>query len=98
VLTCVGETFAGRVAASLLRATCLPELVTGTPEEYEALAMELATDPGKLARIRRRLADNRLAAPLFDARRFARHLEAAYARMVERHLEGLPPGYIRVPG
>lgn len=97
LLTCLGETFAGRVAASLLRAAGLPELVTGTPEEYEALAVALATDARRLEELRRRLAENRLAAPLFDARRFARHLESAYARMVERHLAGLPPEHIRVP-
>ena len=97
VLTCLGTTFAGRVAASLLRATGLPELVTGTMGEYEALAIELATDRDRLARIRRRLAENRPSAPLFDARRYARHLEAAYARMVELHLAGLPPEPIRVP-
>jgi predicted O-linked N-acetylglucosamine transferase (SPINDLY family) len=97
LLTCLGETFAGRVAASLLRAAGLPELVTATPEAYEALAMELATDAGRLGQLRRRLAENRLEAPLFDARRFARHLESAYARMVERYRAGLPPEHIRVP-
>src|SRR6185369_6801564 len=78
VLTCVGESFAGRVAASLLNAIGLPELVATTPEQYEALAIELATDPQRLEQIRRKLARNRLTTALFDTPRFTRHLEAAY--------------------
>ena len=66
VLTCLGETFAGRVAASLLHAIYLPELRTTTLEDYERLAVELATNPEKLAKIKRKLADNRLTTPLFD--------------------------------
>jgi len=94
VLTCLGETFAGRMGASLLRAIHLPELMTETPEQYERLAIELATDPDRLREIRRKLAAHRLAAPLFDMQRFTRHLEAAYAGMLERHRAGLPPEHI----
>lgn len=96
VLTCLGETFAGRVAASLLNAIGLPELVTSTPAAYEALAIELARSPGKMSAIKRKLADNRLTAPLFDSQRFTRHLEAAYSAMYARHRADLAPGHIRV--
>ena len=60
VLTQIGETFAGRVAASLLNAVGLPELITTTRDAYEALAIELATNPAKLASIKQKLSDNRL--------------------------------------
>jgi predicted O-linked N-acetylglucosamine transferase (SPINDLY family) len=81
VLTCRGASFAGRVAASLLHAVGLPELVTGSLGEYEALAGRLAGDPSRLGELRRRLAQNRSTFPLFDTDRFRRHLETAYARM-----------------
>jgi predicted O-linked N-acetylglucosamine transferase (SPINDLY family) len=96
VLTCLGETFVGRVAASLLNAVGLPELVTTTSEQYERLAIELATTNQKLAAISAKLADNRLATPLFDTRLFTRHLEAAYAAMQARHQAGLAPDHIAV--
>ena len=70
VLTRIGETFAGRVAASLLNAIGLTELITSTPQAYEALAIELATNPEKLAAIKRKLANNRLTTPLFDTKLF----------------------------
>jgi predicted O-linked N-acetylglucosamine transferase (SPINDLY family) len=98
VLTCPGEAFAGRVGASLLNAIGLPELIARTPEEYEAAAIELANDPARLREIRQRLADNRLAAPLFDAGLFATHIEAAYTAMYGRYRDGLAPESIRVPG
>jgi predicted O-linked N-acetylglucosamine transferase (SPINDLY family) len=91
VLTCVGTTFAGRVAASLLRAIDLPELITRSLEEYEALARHLATDPSLLAGIRAKLARNRLTTPLFDTDRFRRHLEAAYLEMWRRWQRGEEP-------
>jgi len=94
VLTCIGETFAGRVAASLLNAIGLPELVTTTLEAYEALAIDLATHPGKLAAIKNKLANNRLTTPLFDTKLFTKHIEAAYTAMYERHQAGLPPEHI----
>jgi predicted O-linked N-acetylglucosamine transferase (SPINDLY family) len=97
VLTCLGETFAGRVAASLLHAIGLPELVTATTEAYEAMAIALATDPARLGALKEKLARNRLTTPLFDTVRFARHLEAAYTAMYERHQADLPPDHIVVP-
>ena len=96
LLTCMGESFAGRVAASLLKAVDMPELITNTPAEYEALAVALATDPKRLAQIRQKLALNRDTAPLFNAALFARHLEAAYTQMVERLYTLLPPKHIFV--
>jgi protein O-GlcNAc transferase len=96
VVTCVGETFAGRVGASLLNAVGLPELVTTTPKAYEEQAIGLARNPAQLATLRAKLARNRLTTPLFDTARFTRHLEAAYATMMARYHAGLPPDHIRL--
>ena len=90
VLTCTGQTFAGRVAAGLLSAAQLPELITGTVAEYEAKALTLATQPAHLAAIREKLRNNRDTAPLFDCRRFTRNIETAYARMWGRWCDGHP--------
>jgi protein O-GlcNAc transferase len=94
LLTCIGETFASRVAASLLRAVDLPELVTPSLDEYEKLAVALASDRPQLARLRTRLESSRASARLFDARRCARELEALYERMVGRWRMGLPPAHL----
>ena len=91
VLTCAGDTFPARVAGSLLHAIGLPELVTPTLHDYEAMALQLARDPARLAEIKAKLARNCGTYPLFDTARFTRHLEAAYASMVERHRRGEPP-------
>ncbi|HEY1721915.1 MAG TPA: tetratricopeptide repeat protein [Magnetospirillaceae bacterium] len=91
VLTCVGETFAGRVGASLLKAVGLPELITTTLADYENLALRLAREPTELNRLKTRLIENRSTAPLFDIDRFTHHIEAAYSRMVERHRARLKP-------
>jgi predicted O-linked N-acetylglucosamine transferase (SPINDLY family) len=96
VLTCLGETFAGRVAASLLHAVGLPELVTTTMADYQRMAIELATEPNKLAAIRATLAANRLTTALFDTRRFTGNIEAAYTAMHARHQAGLPPNLINI--
>jgi predicted O-linked N-acetylglucosamine transferase (SPINDLY family) len=96
VLTRIGEAFAGRVAASLLHTLELPELIAATPEQYENLAVELATHPQRLAAIRNKLAKNRLATPLFDKRAFTRHLESAYAAVLARHRAGLAPEHTTV--
>ena len=97
VLTCLGETFAGRVAASLLNAIHLPELITTTLEAYEQMAIDLATHPEKLAAIKHKLSENRLTTPLFDTKLFTKHIEAAYTMMYERHQAGLSPDHIVVP-
>ena len=91
VLTCRGRAFAARVAASLLNAVGLPELVTTSLEDYEALALRLASNPSLLAELRGRLQRNRSTCSLFDTPRFCRHIEAAYATMWERHQRGQPP-------
>ena len=94
VLTCAGEAFASRVAASLLTAIDLPELITSTQEEYEALAIELAMNPQQLNTIRQELERNRLTSPLFDTVTFTRNIEVAYAQMMERYHANLPPDHI----
>ena len=86
LLTCLGSTFPGRVAASLLHAVGIPELITETLEDYENLALRLAQQPALLQSFKTKLANNRDACPLFDTKRFARHIEAAYVSMWERHL------------
>src|SRR4030081_1900459 len=91
LLTCAGSTFASRVASSLLHAVGLPELVTGSLEDYEALALKFARDPAMLASLRQKLAHNREGYPLFDTARFTRHIEASYTAMWERHERGEPP-------
>jgi predicted O-linked N-acetylglucosamine transferase (SPINDLY family) len=98
VVTCLGETFAARVGASLLNAIRLPELITTTPAAYEQLAIELANDPARLAALRAKLARDRLTTPLYDTEQYTRDLETAYAAMMERHMAGLPPDHVRVPG
>ena len=96
MLTCLGETFAGRVGASLLKAIGLPELITNTLESYERMAVDLASDPEKLAAIRRVLAGNRQTTPLFDTGLYTKHIEAAYQAMYERYQAGLSPDHIVV--
>jgi len=96
VLTCLGKSFASRVAASLINAVGLPELVTNSQEEYEALAIELATNPKQLKLIKDKLAKNLPSAPLYDTPLFTKHLESAYKTMYDRHHEGLEPDHIYV--
>ena len=96
VLTQIGETFAGRVAASLLNAIGLDELIATTARQYEELAIELAINPEKLAAIKTKLANNRLSTPLFDTQLFTRHIETAYEAMYERHRMRMPPDHIYV--
>ena len=88
LVTRCGDTFAGRVAASLLNAVGLPELVARGWENYFDLAKALATDRERLARLRAKLAANRAKAPLFDTARFTRDLERLYARIWQAHEEG----------
>lgn len=97
VLTCRGGAFPGKVAASVLRAMGLPELIAENLDDYEALAFRLATTPGLMADIRARLARNKTTHPLFDTDRFRRHLESAYATMYERHQRGESPRHFSVP-
>jgi len=96
VLTRIGESFAGRVAASLLESIGLPELIATSAGEYERRAIELGSDRAKLEVIRQRLASNRLTTPLFATERFTRGIENAYVQMYERHCAGLAPDHIDV--
>ncbi|HTX05352.1 MAG TPA: tetratricopeptide repeat protein [Steroidobacteraceae bacterium] len=98
VLTVKGETFASRIGASLLAAVGLPELIASSQEHYERLAVELASDPTLLTRIRAKLTGELPRSRLFDTEASARHLEAAFTRMYERYHAGLPPAPIRIDG
>jgi predicted O-linked N-acetylglucosamine transferase (SPINDLY family) len=91
VLTCRGESFVARVAASLLKSIGLPELVTDSLDAYTARALELARNPEELRALRGRLEHNRLTTPLFDSRRFCRHFETALLEMHRRYQLGLAP-------
>ncbi|MEZ0225222.1 MAG: tetratricopeptide repeat protein [Alphaproteobacteria bacterium] len=91
LVTCIGQTFASRVAASLLTAAGLPELITSSLQEYEQLALKLARDPRALGALKSKLAGNLDTCALFNTERYTRNLEAAYARMWARHQNGEPP-------
>jgi predicted O-linked N-acetylglucosamine transferase (SPINDLY family) len=91
VLTMSGETFVSRVAGSLLQTIGLPELITYSLDEYQAMALRLARDADLLAGLRARLEANRKTSRLFDAGRFARSIEEAYLTMWQIHASGQPP-------
>jgi len=91
LLTVLGQTFVGRMAASMLHAVGLPELVTQTLKDYEASALKLARNPDLLSGIRHKLQDNLRLTPLFDTKRFARNIEAAYTMVWERYRRSEPP-------
>ena len=96
LLTMIGESFNSREAASIINALNLPELITNTSEEYEALAIELATNPEKLKIIKDKLVNNLSTAPLYNTPLFTKNLESAYTEMYERHHKGLEPDHIYV--
>lgn len=96
IITCRGTTWPGRVAASLLTAIGLDDLIRENLPAYEALAVTLAQDPAQLKATKDRLEKNRLTTPLFDTVRFARHMEAAYAQMMARHASGEAPAHFAV--
>jgi len=96
VVTKIGRQFSARVAASLLSAVGLPELITASEEEYERLILELAADPQRLAEIRAKLARNRDTHPLFDTVRYTRHFEQAMDEAFDRHLKGRAPEDFRI--
>ena len=97
VLTQPGQTFAGRVGASLLQACGLPDLIADSDSSYEAMALQLAKDPAAHAALKAKLERNRNASALFDTARFTRHLEAAYTMMCEHHQRGREPQSFSVP-
>ena len=96
VLTCIGKSFASRVAASLLNAIELPELVTKDEADYTALAIELATNPSKLKVIKEKLERNRTSTLLFDTPLFTKHIETAYTKIYDRYRADLPPDHIKL--
>jgi len=91
VLTCLGGTFAGRVAASLVNAAGLPEMIATNLDEYQAIGLKLAREPAQLAAIKAKLVANRGTCALFDPARFARNIEAAYTTMWETWQRGEGP-------
>jgi predicted O-linked N-acetylglucosamine transferase (SPINDLY family) len=97
LVTCEGQAFAGRVAASLLAAAGLPELIAQDLAGYEKLVLDLAGDPGKHKALKQKLAKNRSAKPLFDGARFCRHIEAAFTTMAEKAGRGEAPEAFAVP-
>ena len=96
MLTLKGEAYQARMGASIVSALNLPELITTSSEEYESLAIELATNPEKMKAIKDKLASNLSTAPLFDTKLFTKNLESAYTEMYERYHKGLEPDHIYV--
>jgi protein O-GlcNAc transferase len=96
LVTIAGQTFVSRVAGSVLRCAGLEDLIAWNLNEYEAIALRLATDPGYLAEVRARVEAARTQSPLFDAARFARNLERAFTTMWECHVAGSEPRAFRV--
>jgi predicted O-linked N-acetylglucosamine transferase (SPINDLY family) len=96
VLTCLGESFASRVAASLLSALKLHSLITSNHSEYESLAIELATQPKKLKAIKDILAISLSSERLYNAKLFTQNLESAYMQMYDRHNKGLAPEHLYI--
>ncbi|SBT03473.1 putative UDP-N-acetylglucosamine--peptide N-acetylglucosaminyltransferase SEC (fragment) [Candidatus Accumulibacter aalborgensis] len=85
----LGDTFPGRVGASLLQAAGLDELIAGSPEEYYQLALGLACNPQRLRQMQAKLAEGRTSCALFDMPRYVRSLEEVYFRMWHNHLQGI---------
>ena len=94
IITILGKSFNSREAASILTSINLPELITNSLEEYEALAIDLATNPEKLKAIEDKLAANLSTAALYDTPMFTKNLESAYTEMYERYHDGLEPDHI----
>jgi predicted O-linked N-acetylglucosamine transferase (SPINDLY family) len=97
VLTLVGQSFAGRVAASLLSAMDLPEMIAYSQGQYERLAIDLARNPAAFGALKEKVAMKRLSAPLYNTALFTRDLENAYSLMHARHLAGLAPDHLFIP-
>jgi predicted O-linked N-acetylglucosamine transferase (SPINDLY family) len=94
IITCPGETFVSRVAASILQAADLPELIAPDLARYESQALALAGDSDRMKTLKERLAQSRERCALFDSVRYTRGLEALFTRMHERYRQGLPPAYL----
>ena len=96
VITRTGESFASRVAASLLNCMEMPELIASTQSQYEAIAIELGTKPEKIKALKEKLEHNKLKSSLFDTQHFTRCIEASFTQILERHQAGLPPNHIYI--
>ena len=96
VLTLLGNVFAGRVAASLLSAIGLPDLIVDSLEEYEALAIDLANNPQKIQYFKNKLFENQNKEPLFNTKLYVKNIEAAYIEIHRRYLEGAPLDHIYI--
>jgi predicted O-linked N-acetylglucosamine transferase (SPINDLY family) len=96
VLTLLGKSFAARVGGSLLNALGLPELIARTQEEYETKAIELATNSCYFESIKKKLLNNQMSYPLFNAKLFTVHLEAIYVAMHERYQSGQLPEHLYI--
>ena len=82
------------MASSLLKAVDLPELITSTKEDYEKVALDLATSPQKLKSIKTKLMTSKKNAPLFDTERFTRNIETAYLQMYAKYFAGEKPEHL----
>lgn len=98
VVTFLGQSFQSRVAASLLTAAGVPELIAADLVGYEALALSLAQDPARITALKQKLDANRMRVPLFDTERFVKGYEAALQRMIDLRDEGTPPTAIQIDG
>jgi protein O-GlcNAc transferase len=96
VITKAGKGFSARAAASLLTAIELPELITETEQDYEALILHLASHPERLTQVREKLTNNRLTTPLFNTALYTRHLEDGYQQAYQRYYDGKPAQAISV--
>jgi predicted O-linked N-acetylglucosamine transferase (SPINDLY family) len=96
ILTRIGQGYAARVAASLLNAVGMPEMVTTTTDDFINKAICIANTPGESERLKAKLAQNLLSMPLFNTERYARNLEKAYTIMMERYQNGEAPSAINI--
>jgi len=94
VLTLMGKSFASRMAASLLNAVGLPELITINPEAYESLAIKLAKNPEELSKIKKKLINNLPTSALYNTKLFTQHIESAYQKIYKRYQDDLAPDHI----
>jgi len=88
VVTKAGKGFSARAAASLLTAADLPELITETEQQYEALIVNLSSNPERLAQVREKLANNIQSSPLFNTERYTKHIENGYQQACQRYFDG----------
>ena len=96
VLTCSGESFASRMASSILTSLELPELITSSLQQYEAIAVDLASNKSKLDEIRCKLNVYKNKSILFDAVKMTKKIEEAYLTVYERNVSGLPLDHVYV--